>query len=202
MRLTINGVDFELLGDPHFGRSFKNGTPFHRLGDREKMQRRDFKASLDHDADAHVCMGDLFDKPKVPNEIVAQVADDYVLAARQSTRPFFCLTGNHDDSRDTGVVSSFQLFTRMVDNDITVVRGEPRRHLIEGTLGDIVQVIFIPWHPLVTAAEMVEQHAELIRGSDAVFGHWDVDRRLEGTDNYIPAARLKELGVGLASTLR
>lgn len=197
MRLTINGVEFEVCGDPHMGRPFRNGVPLHRLGDRERMQRADLQASLARGAGAaaHICMGDLFDKPKVDNRVVAQVADDYQMAARTNYCPFFILTGNHDEMRDADFVSSFHLFTRIVDDHVHVIRSEPRRH----TFGTAT-LVFIPWHPLKTALEMVDEHAELIRGADAVFGHWDVDRRLEGTDNYIPAERLVELGVKQAIT--
>ena len=86
MRLTINGVDFEILGDPHMGRPFRNHVPLHRLGDREKMQRADLQASLANieGVVAHVCMGDLFDKPKVDNRIVLQTALDYKHAIEAS----------------------------------------------------------------------------------------------------------------------
>lgn len=206
MRLTIADCVFELLGDPHRGRPFRNGVPLHRIGDREKMQSDTFVHSLDQVADAevvgHVCVGDLFDRARVPNEVVAQVADEYIAAAqRHSGATYFCLTGNHDVSRDSLNVSSFQLFTRIVDNDIKVIREKVRVWVFENRAkGTTCKIGFIPWHPLKTALEMVDEFAEQLQGCDAVFGHWDVDRRLEGTDNYIPAARLVDLGIPLAVT--
>lgn len=201
MRLTINGVDFELLGDPHRGRPFRNGVPLHRLGDREKMQRAELQASL---ADvkgvaAHICMGDLFDKAKVDNRVVLETAQDYLAAVRAHDGvDYVCLTGNHDEMRDRDFVSSFRLFTEIVQSEMFVVRSIP----LQRYYGDEGQafLVFIPWHPLKTAREMVDEHEKLIRGADAVFGHWDVDRRLEGTDNYIPAERFVELGVKMAVT--
>lgn len=208
MRLTINGVDFELLGDPHRGRPFRNGVPLHRLGDREKMQRAELQASLANveGVAAHICMGDLFDKAKVDNRVVLETAQDYLAAVRKHhdhvmDRPlvdYICLTGNHDEMRDRDFVSSFRLFTEIVQNEMLVVRSIPLQRYY-GDNGEAF-LVFIPWHPMKTAAEMVEEHVELIRGADAVFGHWDVDRRLEGTDNYIPAERFVELGVKLAVT--
>lgn len=196
MRLTISGVEFEILGDPHRGRPFRTGVPLHRLGDREKMQSEDFNTSLQntHGAVFHVCMGDLFDKPKVSNEIVAQVADEYLAGIAPGTR-YVCLPGNHDISRNTDVVSSFELFAKIVGDQILIPQRVPVRVVHEG-----VDVVFIPWHPTDSARKVVEDHAEMIRGADAVFGHWDVDRRLEGTDNYIPADLFVELGVKLAIT--
>lgn len=206
MRLTINGVEFEFLGDPHMGRPFRNNVPLHRLGDREKMQRAELQASLGlaraAGVAAHICVGDLFDKPKVDNRVVAETAEAYQMAARTNKfTPFFVLTGNHDEMRDRDFVSSFQLFTMIVDDDVQVIRSEVRVHLFEDKASQFVaKLAFIPWHPLKTALEMVNEHAELIAGADAVIGHWDVDRRQEGSDNYIPAARLVELGVKMAIT--
>ena len=188
------------------GRPFRNHVPLHRLGDREKMQRADLQASLKRASGAgvvaHICMGDLFDKPKVDNRIVAETADDYQMAAvTNSATPFFILTGNHDEMRDRDFVSSFQLFTRIVDGHVHVIRSEPRRHSFEDPNSQMIaHVVFIPWHPLKTARELVDEYADVIRGADAVFGHWDVDRRQEGSDNYIPAERLVELDVKMAVT--
>lgn len=206
MRLTISDCDFEILGDPHRGRPFRNGVPLHRLGDREKMQANTMKDSLflarQPEVVAHICVGDLFDKARVPNEVVAQVADEYLYAIdRAPGVSFFCLTGNHDVSRDMMNVSSFQLFTRIVDDKMFVIREEVRVHFFEDRAkGTTCKIGLIPWHPLKTALEMVNDHAVELEGCDAVFGHWDVDRRLEGTDNYIPATRLLELGIPLAIT--
>lgn len=196
MRLTIADVGFEILGDPHRGRVFRTGVPLHRLGDREEMQSVDFKASLDNTVGAHVhvCMGDLFDKPKVSNEIVAQVADEY-LGGRTPGVEYVCLPGNHDISRNTEVVSSFELFAKIVGDAVLIPQRKPIRRLY-GT----ADVVFIPWHPTDSARKVVEDHAEMIRGADAVFGHWDVDGRLEGTDNYVPADLFAELGVDLIIT--
>ena len=199
MRLTIKGMDLEILGDPHRGRKFTTGMPLHRKGDREEMQRRDFRASLATPAQAHICVGDLFNKPKVAHEVVAEVADDYNAAIAADRTPhgrWFCLTGNHDDSRDTAVVSSFQLFTRMVP-ELTVIS---RDVVVRKFYPHEVKLGFIPWHPIKTAAELVNEFADDIRGCDAVFGHWDVDGRQSQSDNYIPALLLKSLGVGLAVT--
>ena len=100
--------------------------------------------------------------------------------------------------RDRDFVSSFQLFTMIVDHHVHVIRSEPRVHYF-GENGE-VKMVFIPWHPLKTALEMVEEYAEVIEDADAVIGHWDVDRRQEGSDNYIPAEQLVELGVKMAIT--
>lgn len=202
MILKIKSASLYLLGDPHMGRPFRNGVPLHRLGDREKMQLETLSLSLSLQNrmavgyDAHICMGDLFDKEKVANEVVAKVADLYLATAKNDPCcPLFVITGNHDELRDADYVSSFQLFTRIVDDHVRVIRQKPRRFSIKDA-----DIVLIPWHPVKTAREMVEEHVDLIMGADAVFGHWDVDGRLEGTDNYVPADLFADLNVGMIVT--
>jgi DNA repair exonuclease SbcCD nuclease subunit len=171
----------KVLGDPHLGRSFLNGVPLARRGDREKLQWADFEASLFNleGAHVHVCMGDLFDRWAVPYEVIWRCAAVYREAHRK--RPgvrYVVLQGNHDASKDLTKVSAFKIFTGLVDSFVTVVRDEPLR------LRDL-GLTFIPWDPVINAAEMVEKHKDLIAGSTAVFGHWDIVAVGE-TSNLLP----------------
>lgn len=195
MRIQIKGVEIELLGDPHRGRSFVKGVPLHRRGEREASQRKDFRASLmaGASADIHVCMGDLFDRVVVANNVIAETADDYNELMEPAV-DYVCLPGNHDLSRDTGVLSSFEIWTKIVGDSIVVPMGRP----LVWTNG-ITTLVFIPWHPTLTALEVVDTYADVIRDADAVFGHWDVVA-IHATDNLIPAKRLVELGVKRAIT--
>lgn len=175
----------KVLGDPHLGRAFVNGVPLARRGDREKLQWADFEKSLfDTDgAQVHVCMGDLFDRWAVPYEVIFRCAYTYINAAKKNPGVrYIVLQGNHDASKDLTKVSAFQIFAAIVGEWITVVRNEPLR------LRD-VGLTFIPWDPLLNAAEMVEQHQEMIAGSVAVFGHWDVVA-IGDTSNLLPSELL------------
>jgi len=68
-----------LIGDPHLGRDFRNGTPLNRRGEREAMQLAQFKEEL-ATPDVHliVMVGDLFDKPFVPLHMITAAADAVV----------------------------------------------------------------------------------------------------------------------------
>ena len=193
MKILINDVAVELLGDPHLGRPFSKGVPLHRRGEREKMQRADFQASLEAgaDADIHVCLGDLFDRVNVSNNVVIEAALDYEAAELDRV---VCIPGNHDISRDTTVKSSFELFEMMVKDIVQIPMTKPLILRIRDT-----KLVFIPWSPIMTASEMVGAHAADIALADVIFGHWDIVA-IHATDNLIPAALLKSLGVKRAIT--
>lgn len=192
MRLVINDVQIELMGDPHLGRSFSKGVPLHRRGEREAMQRADFKTNLAaaSGADIHVCLGDLFDRVNVSNKIVLEAREDYTELGCLGV----CLPGNHDLSRDITIKSSFQLFAAMAPDNVAIPTEAPLVRTIRDT-----KLVFIPWSPIMTAQEMVEANADVIRDADAVFVHNDVVA-IHNVENLLPAALLKSLGVTLAVT--
>lgn len=211
---NIAGLRVKLLGDPHLGRSFLNGTPLHRRGDRERLQWADFERSLTEvdGVDVHVCMGDLFDKWTVPYTTIFNAAQLYVRAAAATPLVhYFIVQGNHDASRDLERVSAFKLFSSIVSKqkNIHVVAGEPLVYSVLGGSGIYVGInrwegeevclVFIPWDPVENAAEMVSAHEGRIKNADCVFGHWDVVTAF-ASDNLIPAQALKDLGVKRAIT--
>jgi DNA repair exonuclease SbcCD nuclease subunit len=71
----------------------------------------DLKKSLNEGPEEyHVCVGDIFDKFVVPNSILLMVFGAYIDAAKaRPDQHFFILRGNHDASRDSSKVSSFDL---------------------------------------------------------------------------------------------
>lgn len=181
------------LGDPHLGRSFINGTPLHRRGEREEMQWADFKASLFEveDVQVHVCMGDLFDRWTVPFATIYRAARLYRQAAHDNPDvEYVILNGNHDLSRDVGRISAYHLFQEILEGSTNITFATARPTVIYSDL----KLGFIPWNPVHSASEIVEQNAELLRDCDAVFGHWDV-MAISDTSNLIPAKQLYDLGV-------
>lgn len=198
--LEIDGNRFAFLGDPHLGRPFRNGVPLHRMGERERLQHETFRSFFQEctvqNIRAGFCVGDLFNSFTVSNNVVMETRADIDQTA-STVLPFYFLGGNHDDKRDIDHVSSLAMLSQMRfrHDAIHFVRLKPEQLHFEGT-----KVVMMPWHPVKTAAEMVEEYADLVRDADLIIGHWDVDARLAGTENYIPAARLVELGVKLAVT--
>lgn len=195
MILNINDVLVQVIGDPHQGKTFVKGVPLHRRGDREQMQREDFQSALcDGAACAYrIVMGDLFDKFRVANEAVKNVADDYSEVLDPNVIDII-LAGNHDLSKNTTQVSSFELLSRVLGGQGVYMPREPMVFAEHG-----VKLVVIPFNPTRTATEVVDDWADLIKNADCVFGHWDVVA-IHNTDNLIPAAFLKAIGVKMAVT--
>ena len=182
--------NIKTLPDPHIGRVFRVGVPLHRLGERERSQLIDLKASLmEGPEEYHVCTGDIMDKFAVPNSILLAVYHSYAKAARaRPDRQFYILRGNHDASRDNGKVSSFELLQLMLSSfeNITVISEEPYAY---GPMG------WIPWHPFKTSEEMAEEFISMFGDQwfEVIFGHWDVQSFGDKTQNLIPTKILSKV---------
>ena len=179
MIVAHNNTVFKLLGDPHLGRQFVNGVPLIRRGEREKMVWRDFILSFYQTAaDYHVCMGDLFDKWFVPYDLIKDVAQAYIDAAKKCHfTKFVVLKGNHDWTRDLQRISAFDLFAELVKHipNIIVV-SEPMK--LDG-------FIFIPYHPTKDTKASVQA----LLPAEVAFGHWDTafsDHNLVPTGVGVP----------------
>lgn len=179
----------ETLGDVHLGKKFETGVPLHRRGDREIMQFAEFLDSLlSTTADLHIQVGDLFDKMYVPYTVIWAAAEAYKAAKRQNPNTIYALLrGNHDASRDLDKVSAFQVFSALVrPYDILIAED----HVIR-----VGKHVLIPWHPVKTAAEMVDEAG--LEPGDTVYGHWDI---VMGDTNQLPAKQLLGKGVVRAIT--
>lgn len=183
------------LGDPHLGRRFTKGVALDRRGERERLVREDFVRQLDpQGAEIHVCMGDLFDKPQVDYGTVLFAIQAYRLAASQNPRTaFWVLQGNHDVSRDLTEVAAWDIFC-------DAMRSVPNVHPVTKPMVGS-RIALFPWHPTITAAEMVASVSEaLCEGEPKIaFGHWDVDPR-SSSHNLIPTWELAMCEVRQAFT--
>jgi len=189
---TPKGV--QLLGDPHLGKKFNSHVPRERLGEREEMVRKQFLEELEPIDDTitdHICMGDLFDKFRVPEEVILFAAQAYRdAAARNPNIEYYIIRGNHDASRDSSFKSSFDVFEALLEDvdGVNVISEEPL-HVI--SLGQ--EHTLYPWHPFIHAKEMVELHPPTKGGY--VYGHWDILAFEEGSsseENFVPTEHFKE----------
>lgn len=184
MQRAFRVDDLKIVGDPHLGRSFVNNVPLHRRGDRELMVREAFVKALDPEgAKIHICLGDLFDKPKVSLETIWFAAHAYLQAARMNPdTEFFILAGNHDLSRDLTHVSAWDIFCGMLtEENIRTVESVIN-------IGDHGEILLVPWNPSFNATEMVPDEVT----ANIAFGHWDLDGN---SPNLIPVGHLADLGV-------
>lgn len=187
--LQVGNALVKTLGDPHMGRSFLNGVPLERRGDREKMQWDDFTKSLMQvvGVSVHVNMGDVFDKRVVPFHTILMVAEIYMAAAVANPHcHYFIIKGNHDGSREADRRSAFDILAMLLRGveGITVVDQKPEVFITNGTV-----IALIPWDAFKTAHEMV---ASLPPGAyDAIFGHWDTMSFNGKNDNLLPLEELQ-----------
>lgn len=173
MRIKLRSSEAWLIGDPHLGRDFKNGTPLHRRGEREEMQMAQFKDELATEGVSHVIMvGDLFDKPFVSLTLINDAIDAVVDAAQ--ARPnvrFIFMAGNHDKSRQIGTKGAWELFSVAVGwLPNVVIVDEPMA--IDG-------MMLYPWQWGVSALEQVQPN-----DCDIAIGHWDL-KSFGGDDSHI-----------------
>lgn len=185
------------LGDVHLGKVFKNGVPLHRRGERERMQWAAFTAHLNNveAGDLHIQVGDLFDQATVPYQVVFRAGRAYKEAAEANPSVTYGLfQGNHDDSRDVEKITAFDVFCEIVAGvpNIIVAREAPELIVHQG-----LSFVMIPWHPVMTAGEVVLAHSDLIQNADVVLGHWDI---VMGDSNQLPSELLAKLGVKQAIT--
>lgn len=158
-----------LIGDPHMGRDFRNGCPLNRRGDRERMQRAQFKEELaTPDVDTIIMVGDLFDKPVVPLPVLSQVIHDVIEAAEANPEvTYIFMAGNHDLSRvhtEQGAWDIFALAVGWLKNVVVTKHVHPHQ-----------DIVCFPWDWTMTAAEQVGTwHLGPDHEVKAVVGHWDM----------------------------
>jgi predicted phosphodiesterase len=191
MRVTHDGITFEIMGDPHLGRRFVDGVPLARRGEREASIRKDFRDSLmaGRGAGYHVNLGDTFDRVVVDYDTLRFAIQSYHEAIRANPETaYVVLRGNHDINRDLQGTSAFDLFADAISPEARAVEGLP--YFQSGAA-------FFGWHPTRGAGELA---AELQTDQASIaFGHWDTDPR-SGTHNLCPTRILRDRGVTVAYT--
>lgn len=185
----IKGVTF--LGDVHLGRKFIEGVPLHRRGEREEAVWKQFENELKGcTSGIHIQVGDLFDSFDVDNATLLRAAEIYLSAARLNTNTtYIVIRGNHDASRNTNKVSSFDLFGLIVKDRVHVVSTP---HVLTHQPGG--QTIgLMPWDPFSSAEEQA-QRLETYEGKlDFVVCHCDLESYGGSTYNVLPYDTLSKV---------
>ena len=178
-------MQIQTIGDVHLGRVFKTGVPLDRRGDREGEVWDTFKDQVRAPgSDLKVIMGDLFDEFVVPPEVVIGAA----MCLHEATAPVIILRGNHDASRNSEKMSSFDLLMALVGQNPNIQFAAGEAPLVQGGRA------FFGWHPFVSAAEMAEKLPD--DGSvTEVYGHWDTTLHTENDHNLIPLEGFARKGV-------
>lgn len=192
----LPNTDFKIgiIGDVHLGKRFEVGVPLNRRGERERMVLNQFRAELDQldEVDCLVQVGDIFDKFRVPYEVIVETSDAIELRARRHLdKQIFIMRGNHDASRDLEKVSAFDILRKLLvhQNNVVFITDESvNKGAWNASKSAGASLGFAPWHPLKTARELVEE----LHPCDVIFGHWDVIDFNNDNPNLIPIGALAE----------
>lgn len=185
-----------LIGDVHAGRTFKTGVPLERLGEREKSIKQSLRAALQptlgKDIKHHfVLMGDVFDKFSISNEVLRDVFNALYVASYDADT-ITILSGNHDLSKDTDLVSSFEILKALCSRIPNITFVDSDTPLVTTISG--INHCYFGYHPFVSAKAMAEALPSL-SGISIAYGHWDITAHGEDTHNLIPIETLKEKGI-------
>lgn len=204
MKKSVGQQTVNFIGDPHFGRKFGD-VPLHRRGDREAMQLALFKAKLEEEADICVMVGDLFDTFTVSNETLVVVWEALYDAAKlHIARQYIMVMGNHDISRDAGLVSSFEVLKQMCEAlpNITFVTNI-HEFMMDG---DNDPMLVVPYSAFKTADQAITEYfanTNPTQKFSMIIGHWDT-MAVGDQHNLIPLTLLapftKEIVTGHVHT--
>lgn len=190
----INDNYVNLIGDIHAGREFRKGVPLHRIGEREESIFKSLEDAFilpkrPKVVEAHILMGDVFDKFQVDNNTLIRIASILNNALHTTDTPIYVTRGNHDVSRDLTKVSSFEVLKRLCSH--------PRCYFIDGDVPFIKgSFIFFGYHPTISATEMASLIPEYTQYPlRTAFGHWDLTAHGGNDFNLVPAAALAAQGI-------
>jgi DNA repair exonuclease SbcCD nuclease subunit len=174
----------KIIGDPHLGREFKAYVPLDRRGEREEMMFVEFDKQLTTPEKLVICIGDLFDSPRIRFDHALRAIDIIIQHAQSHPdKKYIFIAGNHDISPNNiiGAFELLELATRLVEN-VYIIRRPTT----------LCNINFFPWEWGKTALEQLD---DIHMWTDTAVGHWDLVDYGGSTDHLCPADSLKEKGV-------
>lgn len=167
-----------IFSDPHLGvNRLSHTTP----DSRERMAQQAIsqieKVVVASNGHPIVCVGDLFDKPRVSNKLLL---DAYAMTDAVD----YCIAGNHDLSNNSAEVSSFSLLSEfapsLISNEVGLIATEERE------FGDVTMTL-VPHH---SSQELFDKALSQVMGHkgkrDLLFLHCTYDFALaEGSDTAL-----------------
>lgn len=117
--LHVDGIG-NLITDTHLGKVYKTGVSLDKLGVRENMAYEAFEKCLHLDCEEKtlIHLGDLFDSPVVPLDVIMRtyrIISLALMSAGDKWR-FYFLAGNHDLHRDSSKTSAIYILATMLAN--------------------------------------------------------------------------------------
>ena len=131
-------MKFLHLGDLHLGRSLLD---FDLIPDQSYILDRFFQLALEHQADAVIIAGDVYDRP-VPSEAAVNLFDSFLCRLAEQGIDTFIISGNHDSDDRLNFGSSLFRSSRIYI--ASKYRGELFHHVLQDGYGDI-HVYLLPF---------------------------------------------------------
>ena len=131
-------MKFLHLGDLHLGRSLLD---FDLIPDQSYILDRIFQLALEHQADAVIIAGDVYDRP-VPSEAAVNLFDSFLCRLAEQGIDTFIISGNHDSDDRLNFGSSLFRSSRIYI--ASKYRGELFHHVLQDGYGDI-HVYLLPF---------------------------------------------------------
>ena len=126
------------LGDLHLGRSLLD---FDLIPDQSYILDRIIQLALEHQADAVIIAGDVYDRP-VPSEAAVNLFDSFLCRLAEQGTHTFIISGNHDSDDRLNFGSSLFRSSRIYI--ASKYRGELFHHVLQDGYGDI-HVYLLPF---------------------------------------------------------
>lgn len=199
--VTINANTLQMIGDGHLGRVFRNNVAIERRGEWEAFQLKRFQEEIYKPKMEGVLpsnfirvqAGDLLDKAIVSNEILMSLMTILCEYEKTQDTPLYIISGNHDDSKTTTEVTSWDILAHFFkDSERVIFVKQWQAHVFP----DGTTVLLVGWNITNSVAQAVLQAEDVGLTINAVVCH--LDRISYGNDeNVIPYDFLNAHGVAL-----
>ena len=135
----------KFIGDLHLGKQFLNGVALDRRGEREAQVFEKAIEQLTNSNEPVIQVGDVFDKARVPLELVVE----FVARLAHVKHSVYMIAGNHDLSKSTSKISSFELAGMLNRN--------PNVHFVTEPTS-VGNILLLPYNPLGFVVPSVQKH--------------------------------------------
>lgn len=180
--IDVNGITIRTIGDPHIGKSFKQGVPKDLLGKREQMSLDLFRELLNSGTNYVIIVGDLFDKFQVDVTTFYKVLMIVEEASKNNPNTkFIFLNGNHDLSKEAEKISSFQLLQNYIEkhqdiSNIRIILSKQEEPILKLSTEGIALGLF-HYNPFMSIdEEYTDDELQIDSNSYPIkiaFGHWE-----------------------------
>jgi len=187
--IPINGVNVQFIGDPHQGKNFSDRVKPENRGVLEQKQAQLFSKLLNNpDAQEVVIVGDLFEHYLVSLKVMHFIRCEL----KSCNKEVYVLSGNHDSSKNTNKISSFDFLKAEFDSYHECGLYENIRFVTEATTTKLSNIGLVPWNHTVTCAEQLDSFESSVK---MIVTHLDGESYGDSNRNTIPYDLIQQKGI-------